>query len=176
MTEAKDNGRRGRRGDTSADHLQRLRANKAKLDADKVEREQREEAAMAKLAESWSRIESLENDGEKRVAELQAQIKQVRAESVVRVERIRAEQAAALVELHKAGRTADEVAVLAELPKDRVRRILRSAAKSDSSSEQVVGEKRPPAPAVEPPERNNGRTTVEEASAGLLPVPGRVGR
>lgn len=128
MTEAGNNrpGRRPRLDGTAAQHLDRLRANKAQLDAEKHERERREDAALTKFVTACARVELLERERDEKLAELRRQADRLRADCKAHAQEAVADEVAALSELRVAGRTAEEIAALLELPKERVRRLLRS--------------------------------------------------
>lgn len=85
-----------------------------------------EEAALIKFAEQWSQIEELKQAREDRLVELQKEAVKLRVDTKSRIEAVQAQQVAVLVELHEAGRSAEEIATLVELPKDRIRKALRS--------------------------------------------------
>lgn len=123
-------GRRTRLNEAANQHLERLRANKAQMDLKKREREQREDSALARFAEACSRAERLLHERDQKLAELANQADELRASCQAQVEQSQTDQVAALNELRAAGRTAEEIAALLELPRERVRRLLRTPRQS----------------------------------------------
>ena len=123
-------GRRARLNESASQHLERLRANKAALDLNKQEREQREDTALTRFAQACSRAEQLVRERDLKLAELDRQAEQLRTGCQSELERSQADQVAALNELRAVGRTAEEIAALLELPRDRVRRLLRTPRQS----------------------------------------------
>jgi hypothetical protein len=148
------------------------------LDAEKAERERLEEAALATLAAQWSRIDELKQACDDKLAELQKEATRLRVDTKAQIEAVQAQQAAALSQLHSAGRTAEEIAALVELPKDRVRKALRAAAATIRKPSQAGADAdRPPVsppPASQPSRRGPGPTPVtpstDTTEAGTGPV------
>ncbi|MGH3631126.1 MAG: hypothetical protein ACRDRL_27240 [Sciscionella sp.] len=119
-------GRRSKAQTSTSDHLDRLRANRAQLDLDKRDRERREDAALTAFAEATGFVERLEQERDDKLADLERQAQEVRDQTRERVEHVHDGQREALRELHDVGRSAEDIAMLLELPKDRVRRLLRA--------------------------------------------------
>jgi len=118
---------RRRRSTTAGRHLERLQQNLARLDAERQERERRQQAALTQYAKALARAEQIERTRQVRLAELEAEITRVHEQATQQLAEVEAEQAAALAELHALGRPAEELAALVELPLKRVRRLLKAA-------------------------------------------------
>jgi DNA-directed RNA polymerase specialized sigma24 family protein len=107
--------------------LQRMKDNKAKLDAEAAERDRVELQVIKSYAATLVDLDKVERAWSR----TQDKLAQQKAKAEREYEQARAEvrdrQAQVLAELHSAGRSAEEIATLTELPVKRVRAMLRTA-------------------------------------------------
>lgn len=174
MSEPRNTGRRARRSGAGSERLAQLKANKARLDAEKAERERLEETALVKIAGLWSRVEEFKQARDEKLQQLQQEAAQLRADTKTQIEAVEAEQNAALVQLHAAGRTADEIAALTELPKDRVRKALREGGRTTKPGRpRTKTDQAAPSPSTAPSSLRvdaNPAPSAEEPQAPETPV------
>jgi len=165
MAEDKAPGRR-RRQSAGEDELRALLAARDKLDADKAERERRENDALAAYAAAAARRKTIDEEVTAKVAGLEREIAAARASGQARQAEVDAEQAKAVAELSQLGRSADQLGQLFGVPAKRIRRMIQEASagtKSPTAAAKSSGPARPERvadPAVGKPDQ----ATTPEAS------------
>jgi hypothetical protein len=136
--------RRARRPTEVAARLQRLRKRNAdQLAAQQAEQrgdheaERRAKTALKAYAKADVSIRAVEQDRDDKAAHLVQQIKLVREVAQRKIEQLRQQQTMAVWQLSDAGRTADQIAELLELPLTEARRLLGTGspmARSDAAA------------------------------------------
>lgn len=111
-----------------------MRAKRAELDAERAERQRVEDAALKAYADGFAAIEKVQQQTRRKIAKLNTQIGQVTEDGERRAAEIEQQQAAALAHLQEAGRSAEEIAAMVELPVKRVRKMLRGQRPSTTRS------------------------------------------
>lgn len=117
--------RRARRPTEAAARLDRLRQrNAAQLETQR-EAERRVETALQAYVDADVSIGAVERARDDKVAGLEREIEQARAAAQLEIEQIRAQQAVAAWQINEAGRTAEQISELLELPQKETRQLLR---------------------------------------------------
>lgn len=155
MAEGDITGRRPRRSTAVAQRLERMRQNKARLDADRRDKQQREDAALERFAEHEAAVTKREQQRDHVIAGYEEKIQRERDRAAEEVAEVRAQQAALLRELRAVDRTPTDIAALVEWPLKQVQRLLRQTPQTGARStkprspekavdQQQVGERREP--------------------------------
>lgn len=138
--------RRPRRSTAATQRLERMRANQARLDAERRDRQQRENAALERFAEHEVAVTKREQQRDQVVTSYEEKIERERAQAVEDVARVREQQAVLVRELREVGRTPTDIAALVEWPLKQVQRLLRESTSprakpvSDREQRKVTGD------------------------------------
>lgn len=160
--------RRARSKGEQAAQLAALRARRDELDAELVERRKLEDAAMERYVAAEAKVRAVYDAAGKKAADLNRQVVAVHEKAKADAADQEVAQAAALLELHKLGRSADELSKLTGLGVKKVRAMVR-AARPKKSAAVPVSE-----PAVSAERREEIEAAVRAHQAGSA-VAGAVG-
>jgi hypothetical protein len=139
MTEGRTTKRRrARRPSEAAARLERLRKRNADQLETQREAERRIETALQSYVDADVAISGIEQDRDDKVANLEQQIEQARTAAQVQIEQIRAQQAMVVWQISDAGRTAQQIAELLELPQKEARQLLRAGRATANSDAAAV--------------------------------------
>jgi len=140
MAEQSEQPRRARRGRADTAALAQLRARRDELDAEQVMRRKLEDAALERYVTAAGKVQAVYEAANRKVAELDRQAAGVREKAKEEAMAGEAEQAAALLQLHELGRSAEELSQLTGIAVKRIRAMVRGA------RPKPVGLTSPPAP------------------------------
>lgn len=116
------------------ERVTRLTAAREALDAEQAERRRQEDAAFTRYAEAAARAETITGERDAELDELQRERTRVEQRATERLQEVETEQRAVLAELNTAGRSAEDLAALFELPVKRVRTLLRASRSASTAN------------------------------------------
>lgn len=137
-----DRSRRVRRSTQVIRKLERARERNNRQLAEARIREQRVDQALRDYFAATERIEVVERTYQEKIAQVEARIRQLRADCAAKVADVRAAQAWALVVIHGAGRTVKQVADLVDLSEKATRQLIglgRNEADGSGSRPETIG-------------------------------------
>lgn len=140
--EATDRSRRVRRSTQVIRKLERARERNNKQLAEARIREQRIDQALRDYFAATERIEVVERTYQEKIAQVEARIRQLRADCAAKVADVRAAQAWALFAIHGAGRTVKQIADLVDLSEKATRQLIglgRNEADGSGSRPETMG-------------------------------------
>lgn len=116
------------------ERVSQLTAARDALDAEQAERRRQEDTAFTRYAEAAARAETIAGDRDAELDELHRERTRVEQRATERLNEVETEQRTVLAELNTAGRSAQELAALFELPVKRVRTLLRASRSTTSAN------------------------------------------
>lgn len=138
------------------ERVSRLTAARDALDAEQAERRRREDTAFTRYAEAAARAETITGERDAELEQLQRERARVEQRATERLGEVDNEQQTVLVELNAAGRSAEELAALFELPVKRVRTLLRAARSTTTKGPNAAAARADSAPVT----RSKSTTTA----------------
>ncbi|WP_210036690.1 translation initiation factor IF-2 [Pseudonocardia parietis] len=148
------------------ERVSRLTAARDALDAEQAERRRREDTAFTRYAEAAARAETITGERDAALEQLQGERARVEQRAAERLGEVETEQQTVLVELNAAGRSAEELAALFELPVKRVRTLLRAARSTTTKGPNAAAARADSAPVT----RSRSTTTAADHSGSDDPA------
>lgn len=148
-----------------AAQLAELRARRDELDAEQVERRKLEDAALGRYVAAEAKVRAVYDAAGKKVAALNRQVVALHEKAKADAADQEAAQAAALLELQKLGRSADELSQLTGVGVKKVRAMVREARGITKKPPVSAAEA---AAAVSPERREEIAAAVQAHKAGAV--------